>query len=227
MDFNTGSQSEEPEGTSQELGSGSRTRSGGGGEFTYTDPIQSYVNTVRDLVTRPADFFSGIARRGDFVNPLIFALIGVVVTAVIGGFLGILGAILGIGSRGVGGAFASLIGSILLLPILYTIVLFIGAGILHLLVMLIVKPATTGYEATFRVLSYSYVGQLVAWVPFLGPLVAAVATVVIIGVREVHSTTTGKAALVVLIPLAVVLILLLVLAAVLGAVIFTILQQQM
>ena len=26
-------------------------------EFTYTDPVQSFVGTVRDLVTRPVGFF--------------------------------------------------------------------------------------------------------------------------------------------------------------------------
>jgi hypothetical protein len=63
--------------------------------------------------------------------------------------------------------------------------------------------------------------QLVGWVPVLGPLVAAVASIVlsVIGVREVHETTTGKAALVVLIPAAVgLLIALLLIALVVGAV---------
>jgi hypothetical protein len=185
------------------------------------------VNTVRDLVTRPADFFAGIARRGDYINPLIFALIGVLVTAVITGLLGVFGAILGLNNRGLGNAILGLVSSIVVTPIFFALALFVGAGIMHLLVALIVKPATTGYEATFRVASYSSVGQLVGWVPFLGPLVAVIATVVlsIIGVREVHGTTTGKAALVVLVPAAVVLLLVLVLF-VLGAVLVTRMLQQ-
>jgi hypothetical protein len=48
----------------------------------------------------------------------------------------------------------------------------------------------------------------------------------IVGTREVHATRMGKAALVVLIPVAVVLLLVAVLAAVLGAFIWTVLQQQ-
>lgn len=233
MDFDTerGPDREEgpAQGPSQTPEEEPRRVSGGSSttEFTYTDPVQSFVDTVRDLVTRPADFFSGIARRGDFVNPLIFALICVVVTAVIGGFLGILGAIVGIGDRGVGAAIGGLVGSVLLTPIFYAIGLFIGAGILHLLVALIIKPAATGYEATFRVLSYSAVGQLVGWIPFLGPLIAAVAGVVlsIIGVREVHNTTTGKAALVVLIPAAIVILIALIIAFLIGAALFFTLQQ--
>jgi hypothetical protein len=105
--------------------------------------------------------------------------------------------------------------------------LFVGAGILHLLVALIVKPANTGFEATFRVVSYSNVAQLVGWVPILGPLVAAVASIAlsIIGVREVHETTTGRAALVVLIPAAVGLLVALFLIVVVGAALFFTLQQ--
>lgn len=228
MDFHTERGPDREEGPSQTPEEEPRRVSGGSSttEFTYTDPVQSFVDTVRDLVTRPADF-SGIARRGYFINPLIFALICVVVTAVIGGFLGILGAIVGIGDRGVGAAIGGLVGSVLLTPIFYAIGLFIGAGILHLLVALIVKPAVTGYEATFRVLSYSAVGQLVGWISFLGPLIAAVAGVVlsIIGVREVHNTTTGKAALVVLIPAAIVILIALIIAFLIGAALFFTLQQ--
>jgi hypothetical protein len=68
--------------------------------------------------------------------------------------------------------------------------------------------------------------QLVGWVPVLGPLVAAVASIVlsVIGVREVHETTTGKAALVVLIPAAVGLLIALLLIALVGAVLLFALQ---
>ena len=189
-------------------------------EFTYTNPVESFVSTVRNLVTRPVDFFRGIARRGDFVNPLIFALVCAVASAAIGGFLGVLYATVGIGDTGVGEAIGVFVASMFFTPIISAIALFVGAGILHLLVVLIVKPANAGFEATFRVVSYSNVVQLVGWVPVLGPLVATVASIVlsVIGVREVHETTTGKAALVVLIPAAVGLLIALVLIALVGTV---------
>jgi len=191
-------------------------------EFTYTDPVQSFVGTVREIVTNPVGFFRGIARRGDYANPLIFALVCTVISAAISGFLGVLYAILGIGGTGVGEAVGAFVASMFFMPIIFTIALFVGAGILHLLVALIIKPADTGFEATFRVVSYANVTELVSWVPVLGPLVATVASIVlsIIGVREVHETTTGKAALVVLIPAAVALLVALFLIVVVGATIF-------
>lgn len=190
--------------------------------FTYTDPVQSFVGTVRDLVTHPVGFFRSIARRGDYANPLIFALVCAVISAAIGGFLGVLYATVGIGDTTVGEAIGGFVASMFFTPIIFAIALFVGAGILHLLVALIIKPANTGFEATFRVVSYANVTELVTWIPVLGPLVAAVASVVlaIIGVREVHETTTGKAALVVLIPAAVVLLIALSLVALVGAALF-------
>ena len=195
-------------------------------EFTYTDPVQSFVGVIGDLITRPVGFFRNIARRGDFVNPLIFALVCAVISAAIGGFLGVLYATVGIGDTGVGGAIVAFVASMFFTPIISAIALFVGAGILHLLVALIVKPANTGFEATFRVVSYANVAQLASWVPILGPLVAAVASIVlsIIGVREIHETTTGKAALVVLIPAAVALLVALFLIVVVGAILFFTLQ---
>ena len=190
-------------------------------EFTYTNPVESFVGTVRDLVTRPAAFFRDMAGRGDFGNPLLFALVCAVISAAIGGYLGVIYATVGIGDAGVGGAIGALLATMFFTPIISVIALFVCAGIVHLLVALVVKPANSGFEATFRVVSYSNVAQLVGWVPVLGPLVAAVASIVlsVIGVREVHETTTGKAALVVLIPAAVgLLIALLLVALVVGAV---------
>lgn len=229
MDFDTERDPDKEEGASRDPGERPRRVSDDSSttEFIYTDPVQSFVATVRGLITRPVNFFAGIERRGDFVNPLIFALVCVVISGVIAGFLGILGALAGLGNGDVGGAFADLLGYIIISPVVFAIVLLVCAGILHLLTILIIKPISTGFEATFRVACYSAVGQLASWIPILGSLVAFVTFVVlsIIGIREVHGTTTGKAALVVLIPSAIVFLLALILL-ILGAVlIFRLFQQ--
>ena len=78
-------------------------------EFTYTNPVESFVGTVRDLFTRPVAFFRDMARRGDFGNPLLFALVSAVISAAIGGFLGVIYATVGIGDAGVGGAIGALV----------------------------------------------------------------------------------------------------------------------
>ncbi len=224
MDFDTGNRSE-PAGSGGGGGTGARPpgmSASAGGEFDYRDPVQSFVATVRRLVVEPVAFYRGMTRQGDFVNPLVFALICWEISAIIGGLLGVLASLVGLGVRGVGEAIVSFFGSLILTPILALVVLFIAAGIIHLLVVLIARPMSTGFETTFRAIAYANVTALVSWVPILGALVGTLWYVVlsVFGVREGHATSTGKAALIVLIPAAVALFILLVLAAVVGAVIF-------
>jgi hypothetical protein len=218
MDFNTGTGGTGGSGGSPSEPSSPPPRTSGvaaGGEFNYQDPVQSFISTVQRVVLQPADFYRGILRQGDFVNPLIFALICYEVSVILGALIG-----LAFGSRGFGG----FISSIIFGPIIAAIGLFIGAGIIYLLVMLIVGSRNAGYEATFRVFAYSSVTSLVSWIPVIGWIASLYGIYLgIVGIREVHTTTTGKAALVVLIPAAVVLLLVFL---VIGAAAFFIFSQQ-
>jgi hypothetical protein len=116
---------------------------------------------------------------------------------------------------------------LIIAPIIGAIILFIVAGIIHLLTLLIVGSGNSGFEGTIRVVSYSFVYHLVSWIPLIG-IIAGIYGIflMIIGVREVHATTTGKAAAVVLIPVAVLVLISVLLAVAIGAFVFTLLQQQ-
>ncbi len=218
MDFNTGTGGTGGGSPSEPSSPPPRTAGAAtGGEFNYQDPVQSFISTVQRVVLDPVNFFRGIRRRGDFLNPLIFAVICYEVFTILSGIL----ALAGIGARQ---GFGEFIISLILAPIFAAIGLFIGAGILHLLVMLIVGSGNSGFEATFRVGAYAAVTSLVSWIPFIGWIASLYAIYLgIVGVREVHATTTGKAALVVLIPAAVVLLLV---VLVLGAAAFFIFSQR-
>jgi len=207
-----------------------------GGEFDYRDPVQSFVRATRGALTRPVDFFRGMTRQGDFVNPILYALICYEIYAVLSGIIGLVfGGIASIGSgtageqaAGVATSFGGFIVSVIVAPFIAALILIVMAGIKHLLVILIVGSSNAGFEATLRVQSYTFATRVFWWVPIIGPLVGFVYGVYlsVVGIREVHATTTGKAALVVLIPVAVVLALLLLLAVVIGAAVFTLIQQQ-
>lgn len=224
MDFDTGNRPEPPASGRSGGGAGVRAPGGSasaGGEFDYTDPIQSFVRTVREVLTRPSLFFAGIRRQGDFVNPLVFAVLCSLFFAIFGGFLNMLNAIVS-DTAGVGGAIAGFVGSIIFTPILVAVFLFIGAGIYHLLVLLFVRPFNAGYEATFRVVCYGSAILVVSWIsslfnliPLIGPIIGSLLGILIgvyaiviqvLGIREVHSTTTGRAAAVVLLPTVVFLV---------------------
>src|SRR5829696_7585424 len=209
LDFNTGSGG----------GSGAGGSSGGagvpppprvsrgvsGGDFDYRDLVPSFIQTVREVLFNPVNFFRGIRREGDFLNPLIFAIICALITGVIGGILRLIFTL--VRGGGFGGALGSLIANIIFIPIGTAIFLFIWAGIYHLLALLVIRPSHAGYEATFRALAYASAVQAVAWlayIPLLGILVAIVigiynVVLTVIGVREMHATTTGRAVAVVLI----------------------------
>ena len=106
----------------------------------------------------------------------------------------------------------------ILTPIGATIGLFILAGIAHLLVMLFVGSENSGFESTFRVVSYVSVTNLVNWIPFIGGLLALYGLyLAVVGLREMHSTTTGRAALVVLVPIGLILVVVLLVVIVAGA----------
>lgn len=230
MDFNTESGGRRSDDESRPLyggegggPAGGPPRGPAGGpveEFNLQDPVNSFINTVRGVVLNPVGFFRGIRKRGDFVNPLVFALICAVVNGILSGIVGFFISLGFVGDQGFGGSFVGLITNIILTPIYAAIGLFIGAGIYHLLVLLLVRPGNAGFEATFRVVSYVAVTQLISWIPLIGWIVAPIYAIVlsIFGIREVHSTTTGRAMAVVLIPVVVVLVLVLLVGAALVAV---------
>lgn len=115
---------------------------------------------------------------------------------------------------------ASPVVSVIMALIGGAISIFLAALIQQILVRLIVGARNSGYGATFRVASYTQVTSLVNWIPIVGPLLALYGIyLAIVGIREVHGTTTGRAALVVLIPFAVAVLVLVVLIAV-GAALF-------
>lgn len=213
VDFNTGSGG----------GAGAGGSSGGvggsppgvsagtaGGDFDYRNLGPSFVRTAREVLFNPTSFFRGIPRQGDYVNPLVFAVICALISAVLGAVIGFL--INLIAGNGIGTAIGTLISTIVVTPIATAVGLFVIGAIYHLFVLLFARQTHSGYEATFRVVAYAAVLQLLSWlsfIPILGILVLLVVLVwnviiSVIGMREMHSTTTGKAAAIVLLPVVVV-----------------------
>jgi hypothetical protein len=210
MDFNTGSggaggSAPPPRGMGAAAGGPVR-------EFDLSDPVASFVAAVRSVVLSPVVFFRSIVRGGDYVSPLVFAAICYGISAVLGGVVGMI-----VGNEGFGGFILGIISGI----IGGAVGLFIGAGIYHLLVMLLVKPEHAGYEATFRVAAYASVTTMVSWIPFIGWILSLYGIYLsIIGIREMHSTTTGRAAAVVLIPAVIVFLIVIILLVLVGVALF-------
>jgi hypothetical protein len=197
------------------------------GDYDLSNPVESFVDIVRRVVLQPVGFFAGLPRSGSLLNPLIFALICTEISAILGGIL----RLAGVGEDFVAGYglqvpenqdFGEFIGSVIFAPIGGAIGVFVVAGIAHLLVRLVVGATNSGFGATFRVASYTGVTSLVSWIPIVGWILGLYGIYLsVVGIREMHGTTTGKAVLVVLIPVIVVVVLALLGLLVAGAVFFS------
>lgn len=89
----------------------------------------------------------------------------------------------------------------LLSPLLLLATLYLVAGISHLILVMF-DGAQSGFNTSVRVIAYAYSPVLFGVVPVLGSIVALVWTIVlaIVGLREAHLTSRGKAAAAVLLP---------------------------
>lgn len=232
MDFNTGPGG--AGGGTRPPGRTGMASGGAGDDYNLSDPVGSFVTTARSVLLNPVGFFSNVRQRGNFVPPLIFAIVCALISGVIGGIIKFFIALIsGNGAgNGAGSALGILFGTIILTPIGTAVGLFIWGGIYFLLVLLFIRP-NSGYEATFRVVAYASVLQLFSWlsiIPILNIIVAIAITVYgivlsVLGIREMHSTTTGRAVAVVLIPVAVLLLLIFVIGAVVAAILLAAFSQ--
>ena len=174
-----------------------------------TSTFERFVETVKLLATRPGEAFSGMPTTGGIGSPLLFAIvvgwIGIAVAVAWNTlFQGMWIPFMGSGEEAAiaaGFTAAWAVGLIILAPIFVLIGVFIGAAVLHLMLM-IVGGANNGFEATVRVVCYAQTAQLAGIIPFCGGLVSLVWAIIlyVFGLAAAHRTTQGKAALAVALP---------------------------
>jgi hypothetical protein len=166
--------------------------------------------TLKEVLFTPTSFFRKMPVAGGLTDPLLFAMI-VGMTGLLFSYLWdilfyssmqqyVLPEFRAWSERGMmydhGFSYFSV-----LTPFTLIIGLFLTSGFLHL-VLLMVRGAKAGFEATFRVVGYGTAPFVVMIIPFCGMPVTWlwVITLSIIGLREAHETSGGKAAVAVLFP---------------------------
>ncbi|MDO8518560.1 MAG: YIP1 family protein [Deltaproteobacteria bacterium] len=89
-------------------------------------------------------------------------------------------------------------------PVLGFMVIVFSTALNHFILWLL-KGANAGLKGTFDAICYAQAAQVVMLVPILGSLIAGIwqIVLVIIGLREIHRISTGKAVLTVLLPMIV------------------------
>jgi hypothetical protein len=168
------------------------------------------VTTLKGSLFNPTEFFRMMNVTGGLTGPMLYAMIvgttGIMLfyfwqialrdtypASLTSGLQGTAGVTM---FTGVGMGVMAVI-----TPFVIIAGLFLGSGMLHLL-LLMVRGAKNGFEATFRVMAYAYGSNIFMAVPFCGGFIAALwnIVVVIIGLKEAHGTSGGKAAFAVLFP---------------------------
>ncbi len=172
--------------------------------------VKGLLGTMKASLFSPAEFFKKMNVTGGLADPTLYALIVGMAGIMVFYFWQIImqNSLPGPLSHNVKGPAGidlfSGIGMALVAvftPFFIILGLFVWAGFLHVL-LLLVQGAKNGFEATFRAVAYSYGSNIFLLVPFCGGIIAGVwnIVIVIIGLKEAHGTTGGRAAFAVLFP---------------------------
>ena len=177
--------------------------------------VKAGWETIKAVLLKPSEAFATMKREGGLGAPLLFVVLFGSVASIIGLFyeyafgLGLTtlfpkipGATDAATSQMTAGYF---IGMTVFMPLLVVLIMFVGAGIQHLALM-ICGGAKQPFEATFRAYCYvqgsAYVFQIV---PVCGAIVSGIWAIVCtcIGLAKTHDITIGRAVLAVLLPMIV------------------------
>jgi hypothetical protein len=173
--------------------------------------LEGLFETAKLFLVNPGEGFARMSLTGDLGRPLLFAVVFGWVGIVAGQLYQLL--IPGMPWRYLPGmqhsmhlyAFRPLftIGMMVLAPVFVLLGVFIWSAILHLF-LLVVGAGASGFTATVRVVCYAGVTQVLQVVPLCGGLIGAIWAIAleIIGLATAHRTTQGKAAVAVLLPIA-------------------------
>lgn len=169
----------------------------------------AFLKTTKDCLFSPTQFFRKIKAGEGYWAPLIYGLI----TGIIGFGVSMIWQWLLV-SKLIPIRMLSFIPYsfyitfiIIGMPFMVALSILIGSMITHIC-LIIVGGNKSGFQATFRALSYSYCAHLFDIIPFIGGIIGSIYMLIltIIGVREVHEITTGRAVLGVLLPVIVIIV---------------------
>lgn len=201
-----------PAGTAESAGHVDPTRREAGDppyRFPWPPPedqpiVASLVQTWRDILFHPTAFFRAMPQHATLGPALLYYLVIGIIAAALRLFWDTLlpspeGNLL---NDMIGTMPVSPIVDFMVSPLLLLASLLVAAGITHLMVLTLV-PGNAGVGATFRIFAFAYSPAILEAVPYLGAIAAFLWMTVlsVIGVREVHRTSTARAVTAVLVPI--------------------------
>ena len=186
-----------------------------------------YINTWKEVILRPSEFYRSMPKTGGYADPLTFAAINFILygllTALIAGLFGrgmyggMYDGMYG-GFRGLG--FLTIITNVIIIPFAGIISLFIEAAILYIIYK--VLGGKGSYEGTVRFISYATAVLLLSWIPFLGWVFGIYGIYLyILGGMNVHDVSMVKSTIAVLLPTFLAILLGIIIAILAGSYIFS------
>lgn len=172
--------------------------------------FNAFADTLAMVLTKPAAAFTVMRTEGGFGGPLLFAVIGGAIGAIISFMLALGASSLGlVGNRhdAMGAMFGmtlSWMGFVFRL-VMVALAPFIFGALVHVSLMLLGGAKKT-FETTFRVIAFAQGATApLQLVPCCGGLIALVWNIVAscIGISRAHEIDTGRATMAVLLPLIV------------------------
>jgi hypothetical protein len=165
--------------------------------------LSAFFRTTGDALFSPTRFFKKISIGEGYWTPLIYGLITGIIGkgAAIFWFWLFIAQFIPLGKLPYSFSIPQFI---VALPFQQAIAIFIVSAIIHFSLM-IVGGNNNGYKTTFRAISYSYSAQLFNIIPIIGSLIGFIYRIIlfVLGVREGHGISTGKAVLAILLPVIV------------------------
>jgi len=170
--------------------------------------IGAFLKTTQEALFSPSRFFKKAATGEEYWAPLIYGII----CNFIGSGVNILWAwyfwytislylpqSIPLILRSI--TFPNLAFKMISLPFIATFLIFFYSGLVHLCLM-IVGGNKSGFRASFRAVSYAFSGDLFRIIPLIGFIIGWIYCLVlaIIGSREGHGISTGKAVFAVFLP---------------------------
>jgi hypothetical protein len=170
-----------------------------------------YIETWKEVMQSPSDFYREMPTTGGYADPLTFAAISFIIYALLTALLTVLfghamymGGMYGGmydgmygGARGFG--FFAILMTVIFTPIAGIISLFIEAAILYIIYKIL--GGTGSYEGTVRFICYATAVLVLSWIPFLGWVVGIYGIYLyIVGGMYVHDVSMTRSVIAVLLP---------------------------
>lgn len=177
-----------------------------------------YIETWKEVMQRPSDFYREMPKTGGYADPLTFAAISFITYALL---TALLAAIFGRGMymdgmyggmyNGMHGgtgdfSFFTILMTVIITPIAGIISIFIEAAILYVIYK--VLGGTGSYEGTVRLVSYATAVLVLSWIPIIGWIVGIYGIYLyIVGGMHVHDVSMARSAIAVFLPVLLVILL--------------------